>query len=623
MRPIRIAGATAALAFSACQLSPPRDVTVEAYSGDFDRVLLRWREVSGADAYDVDVRVESGDWNPLWYGIEPTLASACCTVSPSVPELVQLGFRVRARDGSRTSHWSDSPYLMRGVRPPRDLTFRDEADTYCGPARTVLQWTNTSAVSDFVRVERRTVPLVGDAGGWGVVLEASANAGSFVETDYSGLYDAGSYDYRVVAFAGAVASAPREVRLGPEALAPVADGRAEASGSTVTLSWTNASAYATEVDVFRDFPLYPIATVDASTGRFEDAGVAVGPHAYWLQPRSPERDLNGPWSLVTAFVDDGSSPLGVQVSARAFETSELMSRGPDGRFWACRSGLLVFDAGGVDAFGLPSYSWPASPGPLIDAAGRPHVLLHQEDLASSSYTLHHAWVEGCTLHDEIAAPPAYPHSFGWAALAADGTLRAASQGWDGTIVVTGNSSGSWTSDTLVATPGTAIHALAVAPDGTSELLLVDGAAVTVVRSLPGGGWAEEPVPDENFASIETAGFFVGSDGAADWIFTSRLSSTAALCVRHRTATGWLASDVLVASGSPARAALSSAGRLAVLVLDQSASRLFVRDAGIWSETRFPAGWTDALVGFDDLGRWWLLGGSGPFSAPVSALYEER
>lgn len=646
------AASTLALALLAgCSSSPAAPAAPTGLSlgpgSSFEEIVLLWTPPSSpVTGYEGELRLEGGAWEMLPGQVSGDSIGATVSLNAQVPELSTLEAHVRARNGSAASPWSAPASWFRGLRP-----FTSASAAVEGQEHVRVQWVQGSAAAPDVRIERALYDdLTFTYGDYQVSATLPPTAGDWLDADVALVGRGVRYRLRGVAtYRGAPVEGPAvEVAPAtrPEVRAPV-NLQATLSGGAPRLTWTNVSGAANTVRLERADGLVdgtalfsPVVSLPADASSWTDP-VPAGAYTYRVL-------------ALANLLPAASAPAQVVVPPAGFDLTVLeapaagyAARGGDGGLWLAAAGF-----GKVSLWEPSGATWTrhgftplgdriAAPGPVLDAAGHPH-LVYLEDLpnGTTSYPsdLIHAWHDGAAWQQEVIARRTVDSDGNgqvqvFLALDTGGTPHVAWKNWERTFPehATRTAAG-WTVESLTSSlhdPNLAfsLESFGAAPDGTLSLLVAGPGTLVLWTRPPGGAWAEALVPATGNVGVFYGGQllpFPGGVTVAYRRFAQADPLPYKLTVLTRTGATWGAAVEVAGFDTPGSSGLPLVGvadgaRAALLVPQGLPEGLWLyrwEAAAGWSGARlqqstgFSANWLGFLPG----GRLWLVTSTG---APVT------
>jgi hypothetical protein len=554
----------------------PTALTLSWGSFLFDQLVVSWTPPAGAiDGYAVEGRVGDGPWELIDGQVPADAIGGSVSVEPTTPELILIGFRVRAFHGGQYSAYTEAT-LLRGVRPPSELAVHAQLEDVA------LSWTQGSSVAEQLQVER----AVWDFGTYQLgpyqavaTLPASATSWRDTTTAAPGV----AYSYRIsneATHEGAqiLSLAVEQMADSTTTLSPPAGLQAEVVPEGIQLTWTPTSRNATVQHIERtdaDADAYFVVTTLASAATsYLDSSTAAGGYRYRV---AADVGYSG-WAEsieTTVFVAPAPGPWGLVQDLMHVPFGDGYARDASGTWWIARhwtnggpswpadTGAWTETASGwtVERFG-GGVEYLVEPGIAVDGSGRPHVLwLKNPDPESRLLELWHAWRGGGTWNEEAVAQRVFSSgNVGYMAqLALDGS-GAVHVIWEatedvGSTMVTHrehatNAGGSWAIDPIpmssVDTTRSLSMRLSVAGDGSVHVGVLgwipvsDGCGLLHVWKPAGGSWTEEVVPTPALECFDQAQLIARGAEDVDVLYTERPPSNvpAPFDFQARTAAGW-------------------------------------------------------------------------------------
>ncbi len=618
----------------------------------FDTIDLSFRPPGGADALEVEARLDEGAWQQLGEG--PGHAERLVlTLTPDAPEDADYSFRIRAKRGGATSSWSAVATVHRGVRPATILQVFAMFD-----APTIqISWTRGSTQAQAVRLDRRLVRFDGMPGEWSELAGIALDATSYADADIGSWLDGASLEYRIVYLKGVTESAPATGRSMPaRPLAPVGLSCTAAGVSSIRLDWMPRSQYATKQVVIRSPRWGPgsdeVAELPKDASAYVDTVPAPGAYVYRISARM------GDWVNVVNYVADGEPAGGftalpdvpLTMSSFAFPGGDPAARGTDGRF-ATLGKVLGMDytvrtwldtPGGWEARDATLDVYPTlAPRAILFGPGD---RLHELYARIQDVTSLHAWLDGTWQSDTIPTP--LPQD---AVVDAAGALHVIAC-HEGFADYATNASGAWATQRLPTSVYADRCAIAVGPGGdlrvayTSPQPVPPGQGGSSTASdlylMTGGGtqWTEELVPlggeaTQRYGDVLRA-FALSADRTL--LLYERPApevSDVALGSIERDATGWGppvavglrrfngAQESFAAAMSPDGSRVAIAWNGTTYQGSGSPATLAICAApGVWSSWTLHETGLGVGVGFSPTGKLWVLDGLGGTAGGI--LYEE-
>jgi hypothetical protein len=617
--------------------APPTQLTVVQDGTNFDWLTFNWTPPAEAvTGYQGQGRVSGGNWDDMPEQIPGDAIGGTLEVSSTLPEQVDLAFRLRSVRGSTPGPWSAEAHVRRGVRFPAGLTA-----TVAEGQGLRLDWVNGSAVATGVRVERS----LGSAP-FAPLASLPASAGTFLDAAPS----VGWATYRVIATATSEESLPAWVSTTGYPAAPVTGLAATAGPGGVLLTWTNPVGRIASLRVYRG-PRNIMFPGDISGPLPPDATAFLDPAApgVWLyevevtfadvDPATTPRPRA---SLTAVASPSGTLPLQARLLPlpQAYYSYSGVAPGPSDAFTLALGSSFYVPYTGPLAVAFMGTGAPpghdlgaghgfVSPSVALDPAGHPHAMvLRPVPQLAPLVDLVHAWHDGLAWQEEqVARAPFDAVATVRFAIGPAGELAAA---WttagaapEATFALRGGTG--WVVEDLAALrpAGSQLAGLAFDGTGLAGVLLRDagGTAATLLRRA--GSWVAEPVP---FAASGLTGLSAlyplpAGFGAIQY----RGGPTCTLALVERAPAGWGAEQVLRVDPQcgildepdvlGARATPDGARRMAwVFPFPGTALRLHLRDGA--------DPWTEAVAGLDGrvLGAW--VGGDGRFRLVVGDVLVE-
>jgi hypothetical protein len=549
--------------------------------GSFDQLAVLWTPPAGAiDGYAVEGRVGDGPWGLIEGQVPFDAFGGSVSLEPATPELVLIGFRVRAFRGGQYSAYAEAT-LLRGVRPPSALAVHAQIEDVA------LSWTHGSSVAEQIQVER----AVWDFGTYQLgpyqavaTLPASATSWRDTTTAAPGV----AYSYRIsneATYQGAqiLSLAVEQLADSTTTLSPPAGLQAEVVPEGVQLTWTPTSRNATVQQIERtdaDVDTYFVVTVlpSAATSYLDSSAVAGG---YRYRVAADVGYGYTGWAAsieTTVFVAPAPGPWGLVQDVMHVPFGDGYARGASGTWWIARhwtsggpgwpadTGAWTETASGwtVERLG-GGVEYLVEPGIAVDGSGRPHVLwlknVDPNPASSPLLELRHAWRDGGTWNDEAVAQRVFSFdNLGYAAqlaLDGDGAVHVI---WEATEVVDStmlthrehatNAGGSWAIDPIPmssvdTTRGLSMR-LSVAGDGSVHVGVLGWIPVSSsfgilhVWKPSGGSWTEEVVPTPTLAWDVPAQLVARGAEDLDVLYAEQPSVNVPvpLWFQARTAGGW-------------------------------------------------------------------------------------
>jgi hypothetical protein len=472
----------------------------------FNEIELRWVAPSErVDGFVVEERESGGSFEPVPGGpVDPNDSVVDVVFADSDPELTEYDFQVQAQRGNALSDPSNAVSYLRGVRTPR-ITSATLVD-----AGVVLIWSEPSAVADHASVVRSfSVDGLNYVSQWVRVLDAGV--GELLDTD---VIEAQYYRYSVRLLAGAVQSFPSLADVVDPVRAPL-DLAATSGPGWVQLAWTNQSAVATGVTVFRDQA--PVVQLPSDAASYTDTEAVLGVHVYDVGAQAGGFTGYSAPAFAAPWPDGGALQLRSNVTlapAMPVLSVQFAVLAPD-LTW-CQVGAVTSPSvavgcgpdAGVDPVVLDSNANYGGESAGFDDAGVLHVLYARGDLVSSGSIVHAAMSAGTWTTEVIGTETGndYEGAYYHFAVGADGTLHAL---WAGPEVGLPDSGASERSDVyarhfatgwsnqLIPWGDTGYARLAGAPDGTGVFLLasfIPGDPLQLAEVAPSGSVTFSPIP---------------------------------------------------------------------------------------------------------------------------------
>jgi len=661
---------TAAAALAACgaatsPTAPTAPTEVRLGPGStFDELVLTWTPPTAGrvTGYEVEANLAGGAWERLPGQAPGDSIGALFSLLPEAPELVTVGARVRALDGTAASPFSEPATHFRGLRPLSSATAVIE-----GEERIRLDWSQGSTAGPQVRIERSVYDDSTFTQGEFVTV-ATVAPGSTTWLDASSLLPGSSVTYRLTNLAAYQGTPVESVGLQaapglrPVVSAPI-DLQVSLLGGAPVLTWTNRSLAATALrvertagyvtaDLVAQNPLLfvPVATLPPDATTFTDT-VPVGTYTYRVAALRGE--LPGPSAPAQAVVP----PAGLDVALVDAPWAEYATRDGDGALWlaprASPTRLYLPGAIGWTTHSFdPVGSAIGQPGPVFDAAGHPHVaylVAIPGGGGVNGYDVVHAWNDGTAWQQEVAARTtvAYGGSVRPRLFLALGPGGEPHLAWQPNARAfpqhAVRSAAGWTVETLASTLydanlGYDLWDFAAGPDGSLHAAVVLLNRLVLASRPPGGAWAEELAPTSGNLDWgdETARLmpFDGGVAVAYKRFVQSDLLPMKLTVLTREAGGWGPEEEVAAfdkggAGGVTWSAAAAGGRRAILLPQGEPEGLWLHRwsaADGWGSTRLRqwTEWDPTWLGFTQAGRVWVLAPSGPRSgADPSADFLHR
>lgn len=647
-----LAGAIVAAALAAACTGHRGDAAVHldaaAAAGPVEQVVLTWTFCVGD--LEVATRAAGGAWSAQPYRVPCGARRLVLPVSTETPEGAVLGFRARGAGAAGDSGWSEEARVQRAVRPAAGVTASQGIDER-GRRVFVVQWQRTSRDADAVRLERQLRPPAGPPGPW-TALPVAADATSYVDVEPAGP-ELATFGYRVTYLVGAIASAPAEAGTMAYGLAAPLDVSAVATVDAVTLSWTNASAAATEIRLSRarrgtfDLRAWTLAR-DATS--VVDGALAPGVYEYLVGAAT-----NAPWvpwspsvqaaAVVQPPAQAAALPARAAYLPCGYRAARLASGAyafaePQGTFVAYPSYLHVETPSGWRTCATQPDVALLDPAPLVAADGSVHALYVSHPWTSSGAApVHHLWLDGAGCHDELVAVLPTPSGSSAVVDAAGGVhllAGGATRGSLGYVPPAGSVLGPEQVPVSAASAVTLAAPLALATDGTPVAIArVDGAAPAYrLLTRSAAGWSVEPIPDDAVPPEPGLDTIIARDDALTWVYARWSGLAYDVRVRERRGGAWQPSrSIGVANGTPVPGlgvARSPDGtRLAVAAGGRAwfdPHHLLVSSADGTVDTQLLPSEGSPVLGFLPDGRLWVVDAlfeiDGGCGTSVHAVYEE-
>ena len=587
-------------------LRPPELSVVEI---SFNELDVFWGRPSvEVDGYELEGQLPGGDWESLGDRIPARVKGVRIDLDPSVPERIELGFRLRFVVGTQYSDWA-SASIHRGISPPGSFV-ASAAGVVGGKIPPVtVSWQNVSHFATELRLERAPVDAAGHPGVFVIIPGVVFPATSFSDDTVL----EGTWQYRISSGAQGEWSNPVVSTVGVDVLPPAGLTAHQIAGG-VQLDWTPRSAVATSQDVERLDPHAsgptPLANEPPEVHSYVDPIEAPWPVATYLVSARVSSGAAAITAVLGRVHVSGSFPL-TGTAATTPDMSEIF-RTDQGLLHGISNGSAALtyyrDTGsGWDAFS-PSGT-PFNAGLFADAAGRLHVLYATSFSGWPQTPLEHAWHDGTQWRsEEVTSTQAALLD---AAVTPAGVVHALTQHQDSSgawvIVHTVGSGGSFSSRDLVlsvlppppppatrwtCSPG---H-MDVASDETDWVAFacfvpqVTETSYVMFHRAPGGTWSEELAPFTG--SGNTAIPVAGQGASAALLHAAVQPGDPDWRIHVRSAAGWGPEETLPSE--------VHAMRLVGLVLPPGGERMAVAcldiSTGMWLAERTAAGWTALPIG---------------------------
>lgn len=548
-------------AWLACSSSPgdsgstfPSPSNLQLSVRSFNEIELTWVASSeGVDGFVVEEREPGGSFEPVPGGpVDPKHTVVDVVFADSVPELTEYDFEVLAQRGTALSDPSNAVSYFRGVRTP--IIKRATLDD----AGVVLIWSEPSAVADHASVERSfSTDGLKYVSQWVRVLDAGV--GELLDTD---VIEAQYYRYSVRLLAGAVQSSPSLADVVDPVRAPL-DLAATTGPGWVQLAWTNESAVATAITVFRDQA--PVVQLPPDATGYTDTEAVLGVHVYDVGAQAGAFTGYSAPAFAAPWPDGGALPLRSNVilsPAMPVLSTQFAVLAPD-LSW-CQVGIVQSQSvavgcgpdAGVDPVILDSDAIYEGESASFDDAGVLHLLYASLVDSSGFFFVHASLSAGAwqkeTIGTEISTD--YEGALYHFAVGPDGTLHAV---WVGpsqpSEVYARHTTAGW-SNQLIPWGETDIGFVRVAgaPDSTGILLVasyIPGYPLELVEVAPSGSVTFTSIPAGN----------ISSDSLGAGLFDVRVSDTGDV---------WVVYNQVINPNTPA---------VALQLLE------LVRHDGIWSQ----------------------------------------
>ena len=381
---------------------------------------LAWQDPSipPPDGYQMQARIGSGDYAFLPEAIPPSARQAHITFSPSAPERLSVGFRIRSLLNGASSPWVETTYQF-PILPPGNV----QAVFNPNDLSVYLSWTVDSRVATTATVLRRkaddaTAP-------WTPLGQVDRSILSWVDRTAT---DGEAYQYGIQledAQATASAVAGSSPLIVPCRLPT--DLQGVWAGSSIQLQWQPRSSTADLQSVYRidqSGTWLKLADLDGSAASFQDPAPPAGLNWYWLEVSSPA--MTTPIQTTRALV---APPMaaGMTLTALPWGSPADLVRQPDGVWWMIGNGSVGV-GGTLQSVGATQDVSLQLP-PIqscrlrLDATGAVHAMGHL-DLAPQE--IGHVWTHLGTLQYETL-DALFPSGAAWNEgeflLAPDGTAR--------------------------------------------------------------------------------------------------------------------------------------------------------------------------------------------------------
>ena len=490
--------------------APPTGLTATQDLVVFDDIDFTWTPPASAiTGYEGEGRLGSGPWESLGEQLPPDAVGGTLQLDASVPEQLDLAFRLRSVNGSATSAWSDEVPFRRGVRFPAAFS----ASAVAGGG-VQLQWQNGSAVATGLRIERWV------NGAWEPMVTLAPGETRYLDASP----EPGDNQYRIIATAGAEESLPAITSCPGYPALPVTDLTATTEVGGVRLRWTDPSQSGVAgFLVYRGAPFFgypggPVSPlVPPGTEEWLDPA-APGVYGYQVETRFLDPNVPGVLSLwvlglanptgtpplLASLLDLTGLPAGPSVAARDSQGRLALGLGQSyvipygtGEQW-----LAVLGPGAPPVLDLGTNHGFAAGGVAFDPADHPHALvLRPVSGQPGVIALVHAWHDGAAWQEEEVARRGFDDVF---------TVRLAT-GLGGDLAAAWTIGGAapvaelalrgpagWSVEDLTALlpPSARLTGLDVDPSGIPTLLVGRSAELTLLRKAT--AWLVEAVPFTTF-----------------------------------------------------------------------------------------------------------------------------
>lgn len=150
-------------------VAAPSGLVVQAGTS-FDQVDLHWTAAPGATSYTVEVSRSGGSFVAIPGSLGAATTATSLTFDASFPEAIQVGFRIRAQAGGKSSDPSNTALYERGVRAPWGVS----ATPSPADGTINVEVTQATLLATTLTLERQ--PVAG--GAWVLVHTESRSGGS-------------------------------------------------------------------------------------------------------------------------------------------------------------------------------------------------------------------------------------------------------------------------------------------------------------------------------------------------------------------------------------------------------------------------------------------------------------